>query len=172
MTDTGSQGNGFEKGSDLGLEHSNVEIVHIQSDEDFNKKFKDFETSNLGRLNERDEKYTEILNLYYKYISTILDKNISRQKWFFWLSIIILVASPIQFVVFLWLKSESMVAIVASVTEVIGALLTFPKIIAEYLFNTNESTNVNDVVTTIQNYDIEVRNGVRHTAENTLKEKQ
>lgn len=82
-----------------------------------------------------------------------------------------LIASPLQFLICLCVfgNSENLVPLLASLIEVISSLLVFPKIIAEYLFNTNETTSINDIVAAIQEYDLAIRSGIRHTVESNIE---
>ena len=144
-------------------------LVSVQSDKEFNiKDLEEFDCYSMEALRNRDNSYSKILDCYYQYTGKILKSNPKRQKWFFWVSLFILIASPIQLCVFLWIfrNSDNFIAIAASAVEAVGALMVFPKIIAEYLFNTDEITSINHVVSSIQQYDISLREGIRHTAEN------
>ncbi len=146
-----------------------VPLVPVKTESDFNGIKADlikFDRESLEILKKRDKQYSEILGCYYDYVKKILDKNPSRQEWFFKISLAILIISPIQLILLIWFgNTENLAVLLASAGEMISALIVFPKIIAEYLFNTNETTNINDVATAIQNYDVAVRKGIRHTVE-------
>lgn len=147
----------------------------LQNDEAFNlsslKALSAFDIWNLDGLKERDQLYTNLLSSYKIYTESTLLENPKRQECFFHVALSILIISPIQFLVCLWfclshLESIEIIApLMASGVEMFGALMFLPKIIAEYLFNTNETTSINNIVSAIQNYDISVRSGIRHTAE-------
>lgn len=143
-------------------------LEKIDSDDVFNhKELAQFDRFSMKTLKERDERYTDLLFCYYEYIHKMLKRNLIRQTVFLCISILILVLSPIQFGVVLYfgMNSANIVPILASAAEVIGVMIVFPKIIAEYLFNANETTSMNNIVSTIQQYDISVRSGIRHTVE-------
>lgn len=125
--------------------------------------------SNIDSLKNRDTTYTKILDNYAEYARTILAANSARQEIFFWVSFMILICSPIQFFCMLFNAKydPSLAPLIASTIEFVGAMLVFPKIVAQYLFNTNDITNVNSIVTAIQNYDLETRKEIRQTAENS-----
>lgn len=124
---------------------------------------------NIDSLKNRDTTYTEILDDYAEYARTILEANSARQEIFFWVSFMILVFSPIQFFCMLYNAKydPSLAPLIASTIEFVGAMLIFPKIVAQYLFNTNDITNVNNIVTAIQSYDLETRKEIRQTAESS-----
>lgn len=126
-----------------------------------------FDRWNLTNLKKRDDVYLDILEKYRSYIEILLSRNPRRQTVFLIISTALLIISPIQFIVCLLVfgDSQNIAALIASAAEVVSSLLVFPKIIAQYLFNTNETTNINNVVEAIQNFDIEIRSGIRHTAE-------
>lgn len=153
--------------SKLGINES--PLVPVKTESDFNEIKADlikFDRESLETLKRRDKQYSDILNCYYIYVKKVLEKNPARQTMFFWVSLAILVLSPIQFIFLLWNgNTENLAVLLASAVEMVSALIIFPKIIAEYLFNTNETTNINDVATAIQNYDVAVRKGIRHTVE-------
>lgn len=145
------------------------DITPVTSDKFFNhEELSKFDRWNIDSLKARDEIYSSILKCYQEYAKTILTENPARQVLFFNISISLLILSPLQFLLCLYFlrNSENVVPLIASSIEVLGALLVFPKIIAEYLFNTNETTSINNIVAAIQNYDISIRSGIRHTVEN------
>ena len=150
------------------------DVSPVPDDDLFNQReFARFDRQSMETLQNRDNIYTKILSCYNNYVSTVLNKNSRYQSWFFAISIAILVLTPIQFIVVLIIfgKSGDLIPILTSGLETISALLIFPKIIAEYLFNTDETTNINGIVSTIQNYDLNIRSGIRHTVENGTSEK-
>lgn len=155
---------------------STDDAFNVSSQRELNK----FDIWSMGELKERDMVYSSLLTSYKEYTEITLDKNPKRQVWFFWAALAILVASPIQFFICLWscfrylqtaeattieASAQVIAALLASGAETFGALMFLPKIIAEYLFNTNETTSINSIVSAIQNYDIAIRSGIRHTAE-------
>lgn len=147
----------------------------INSDDVFNvssqRALSEFDIWSLDELRGRDQVYSSLLTSYQSYTEETLAKNPGRQQWFFKIALSVLVISPIQFVVCLVfclfnMKNISIIApLLASSVEVFGALMFLPKIIAEYLFNTNETTSINNIISAIQNYDISIRSGIRHTVE-------
>lgn len=147
----------------------------VNSDDVFNvsgqRALNEFDIWSLDELKRRDLVYSGLLASYQKYAEETLVRNPSRQRWFFWIALGILVVSPVQFVACLivCLRNIEHISILApllaSGTEVFGALMFLPKIIAEYLFNTNETTSINNIISAIQNYDISIRSGIRHTVE-------
>lgn len=146
-----------------------TDITPVANDQVFNREeLGKFDRWNIDSLKARDEVYSMILNRYQQYADTILTKNPGRQAIFFRVSMGLLILSPLQFFACLYFlrNSENIVPLIASSVEVLGALLVFPKIIAKYLFNTNETTSINNIVAAIQNYDISIRSGIRHTVEN------
>lgn len=147
----------------------------INSDDAFNtsnqRALSKFDIWSLEELKERDQIYSSLLTSYQNYAEDALDKNPGRQKCFFRIALGILLFSPLQFAVCLIVCLSNMenIAIIApllaSSVEMFGALMFLPKIIAEYLFNTNETTSISNIVSAIQNYDISIRSGIRHTVE-------
>ena len=172
MSDMGNNtgGNGPQNpppSSDL----DSPDMVPVLSEQTFNQaELQTLDRLSMKSLEGRDDSYSKILTEYQKYATSILSTNPQRQNLFFKVSIGLLIASPIQFIICLFVfgNSENVVALLASLIEVISSLLVFPRIIAEYLFNTNETTSINDIVAAIQEYDIAIRSGIRHTVENHI----
>lgn len=131
-----------------------------------------FDQWSIEKLKERDELYSSMLSGYEAYVKTVLTSNLVRQEHFYEISMIVLLLSPIQFVVCLSYCMQhlpdvtAIVTLLTSITEVLGVLLVIPQIIAKYLFNTGETTSINSIVSAIQTYDIEIRKGIRSTANN------
>lgn len=148
------------------------DIVPVLTDQSFNQvELGNFDRLSIESLKKRDQSYSAILTNYQEYVSSILSANPKRQTVFFIVSIVFLIASPLQFLICLCVfgNSENLVPLLASLIEVISSLLVFPKIIAEYLFNTNETTSINDIVAAIQEYDLAIRSGIRHTVESNIE---
>lgn len=144
------------------------EIAQVKGDDSFNKvDLEKFDNESLEPLKTRDSIYTGILQAYSDYTCHTLTKNKIRQNIFFVVSLIIIIASIIGLGVCICISYylDKFIPLIASVIETVGALIIFPKIVAEYLFSTTETTNVNSIVEAIQNYDISVRSGIRHSAE-------
>lgn len=145
------------------------EIAQVKGDDSFNSKvdLEKFDKESLEPLKTRDSIYTGILQAYSDYTCHTLTKNKIRQSIFFVISLVIICASVIGLGACICISyySDQFVPLIASVIETVGALIIFPKIVAEYLFSTTETTNVNSIVEAIQNYDISVRSGIRHSAE-------
>ena len=148
-------------------------IIPVEDDQFFDQTaLSKFDRWSVDALKSRDEAYSSLLTCYKEYAEAVLKQNPERQETFFELSLFILIISPIQFIIclyFLW-DSPNAVPLIASAVELLGAILVFPKIIAEYLFNTNETTSINSIVEAIQKYDIEIRRGIRHTVEASHKD--
>lgn len=145
----------------------------VDSDDSFNRiDLERFDKWSVGKLMERDISYTNILSQYEMYVGGVLSNNLTRQDHFYELSMLILFFSPIQFFICVayclqhQMEVTAIAALLASAAEILGVIIIIPKIIAEYLFNTGETTSIKDIVSAIQNYDVEIRQEIRSTAEN------
>ena len=145
----------------------------VDSDDSFNRiDLERFDKWSVGKLMERDVSYTNILSKYEMYVGGVLSNNLTRQDHFYELSMLILFFSPIQFFICVayclqhQMEVTAIAALLASAAEILGVIIIIPKIIAEYLFNTGETTSIKDIVSAIQNYDVEIRQEIRRTAEN------
>ena len=145
----------------------------VDSDDSFNRiDLERFDKWSVGKLMERDVSYTNILSKYEMYVGGVLSNNLTRQDHFYELSMLILFFSPVQFFICVayclqhQMEVTAIAALLASAAEILGVIIIIPKIIAEYLFNTGETTSIKDIVSAIQNYDVEIRQEIRRTAEN------
>lgn len=144
------------------------EIDLIKEDESFNRvDLVKFDNESLEPLKIRDSVYTKILEAYNDYTCYTLRKNKRRQSVFFGVSLSIIFFSVILLGICIAVSyfSKNFIPLIASTVETVGTLIIFPRIVAEYLFSTNETTSVNSIVEAIQKYDISIRSGIRHSAE-------
>lgn len=111
---------------------------------------------------EHETAYTKILDAYAKNIEKTLEKKRCYKSLIFWLSFGLLIGVFILLVVLLvillWKKPFSGITEWCSI--VIPALVSFltvffviPKVITEYLFNSEEEKYMSEIIKNIQNYD-------------------
>lgn len=152
---------------DLG---ENVERVNDDTQFNRNEALQNYDKVILENLEKRDGEYYNILTKYRQYVEKMLDANPGRQSWFFVISIIILVLSfgVLAFVLCAAVVTgnPNIVAIITAATETLVSFLVFPRIIAEYLFNTNENANIKDIVNSLRQHDIKLSEDVRNMLRN------
>ncbi len=112
------------------------------------------------------ERYSDILSAYQEHVTRTLFWKFIFKLIFFFVSMAVLVASPIIFFkVFLACSASEAAAVKLSTLLPLGAALiqfltsylVLPRIIAEYLFNIGEETSVVSIVENMQKYDMEIR---------------
>lgn len=133
---------------------SNVidDLININSSGDLPHKEKDEK-----ELDERNKIYTDILSNYSKYLNQTLSKNTFNKKAFLIGLLIILGLIVIGFFMYLILDSDNIVAVITAFISLISAIIVIPTKIVEYLFNPQETQQINEVIKNIQDYDKAVR---------------
>ena len=133
---------------------SNVidDLININSSGDLPHKEKDEK-----ELDERNKIYTDILSSYSIYLNQTLSKNTFNKKAFLIGLLIILGLIVIGFFMYLILDGDNIVAVITSFISLISAIIVIPTKIVEYLFNPQETQQINEVIKNIQDYDKAVR---------------
>lgn len=133
---------------------SNVidDLININSSGDLPHKEKDEK-----ELDERNKIYTDILSSYSIYLNQTLSKNTFNKKAFLIGLLIILGLIVIGFFMYLILDGDNIVAVITAFISLISAIIVIPTKIVEYLFNPQETQQINEVIKNIQDYDKAVR---------------
>ncbi len=129
---------------------------------------KDYE--NLGK---HGQQYTEILDTYSKHLNKTLSLKRLMKKVFFWVAVGIMgfcILGIIAFVIVVAANAKNenfniqdyIVPLFTSITSFLTVFIVIPKIIAKYLFNSNEDDVMKNVVSSIQDYDKFVRGDLRN----------
>ena len=135
--------------------------------------------SELKKLGERDQEslklhntnYDNILDEYTTHVSKTLASKRSMKTIFFWISIITMIIVVIFVIVCTcaalidvragnFLIQDYIVPAASVLTSFLTVFIVIPKIIAEYLFNSNEDSVMRDIVSNIQNYDKYLRDAL------------
>lgn len=130
--------------------HSFNDLPHIENDN--------------AVLDGRNKEYTDILIAYSDYIKQNLNKKLKYQIpiiiCFFVLLFAIIIFSFVIIGVTIYLKLDYIRAIsyiIPAAVSLVSAIIIIPSKITEYVFNTNETSQVSEVIKNIQEYDISVR---------------
>lgn len=123
----------------------------INSDADFNAKQK------------HEEDYTNILHAYTENLKDSLNIKSRYKKKIFWFSFCTLVGSVILVpLTILFTPKDDWFTYLSVLLPILTSFLTvfivIPKIITEYLFNTDEEKYMSEIIKHIQNYDSENEN--------------
>lgn len=129
---------------------SSDELPHAKKDE--------------NQLDERNEIYTNILNLYYDYIKSTLKKNIHLRDnligsmvsililtlVFTFLSIVLVISQNLDL-------SNTIMALGTVFVSLLTSFIIIPTKISEYAFNKEETNQISSIIKNIQEYDMAVR---------------
>ncbi|MCH5158649.1 MAG: hypothetical protein J1F33_05580 [Clostridiales bacterium] len=107
----------------------------------------------ISTLDDRDKKYSDLLENYNQYYIEKSKSNIGLRKCFFWfsfglLSVMILgmIATAILLCVFVQNYIAVGVGIVSSLGASVTSILILPRIIGNYLFPSDEDKHIRDVI--------------------------
>lgn len=149
----------------------------INSDDEFLDQFKQGIHNNIdtddaltrddrSRLQERNGKYSEILDAYTKNAKRVLWIKLIFRVVFLIVSIGALVGTFGLFCTVLWWIAyekidigymQTMVSIISSMVSMITVFIVLPKIMTKYLFDIEEEKNIYNIVKQIQEYDHVIR---------------
>lgn len=145
------------------IENLPKETAFIKSDTDLDKNDSD-------SLLKHNEQYTSLLSTYVTHTKRSLDYKYLKKNVIFTISMILFVAIPvIVFVTIIYCLHITtlhpyigVINVLPEIVTAFGALIatyiTIVKLITQYLFNKNEEKAMQKIITTIQNYDMHIRN--------------
>ena len=90
-------------------------------------------------------------------IINTLNSNKSNKQIFLIGLLVILLIIVIGFFICLYFLSDNIIALITAFASVISAIIVIPTKIVEYLFNPQETQQINEVIKNIQDYDKAVR---------------
>ena len=128
------------------------DLTHINSSKDLPHKENDEK-----ELDDRNKIYSTILENYSKDLKDTLDSNKSNKKIFLIGLLVILLIIVIGFFICLYFLNNNIIALITAFASVISAIIVIPTKIVEYLFNPQETQQINEVIKNIQDYDKAVR---------------
>lgn len=151
--------------TDMGVVNSNLyELKPITTDDSLHKN----DESNLSKHNDQ---YTKLLEAYVSYFEeSSKEKNNNKKDLFnvskrllFWipLAIIFLIFISLYCLATNRLSSLELIpGMITAMTTLIGTFLVIPKMITKYLFNKNEENHLANIISKIQEYDRNIRDGL------------
>lgn len=126
-----------------------IDLTNINSSRDLPHKEKG--------LDDRNKIYSTILENYSKYLNDTLVNNKSNKKIFLISLLIILGVVIVGFFICIVLLKDNIIALITAFGTVISAIIVIPTKMVEYLFNPQETQQINEVIKNIQDYDKAVR---------------
>ena len=90
-------------------------------------------------------------------IINTLNSNKSNKQIFLIRLLVILLIIVIGFFICLYFLSDNTIALITAFASVTSAIIVIPTKIVEYLFNPQETQQINEVIKNIQDYDKAVR---------------
>ena len=129
-----------------------IDLTNVNSSRDLPHKEKDEK-----ELDDRNKIYSTILENYSKYLNDTLVNNKSNKKIFLISLLIILGVVIVDFFICIVLLKDNIIALITAFGTVISAIIVIPTKMVEYLFNPQETQQINEVIKNIQDYDKAVR---------------
>lgn len=128
------------------------DLTHINSSKDLPHKENDEK-----ELDDRNKIYSTILENYSKYLKDTLNSNKSNKQIFLIGLLVILLIIVVGFFICLYFLNDNIIALITAFASVTSAIIVIPTKIVEYLFNPQETQQINEVIKNIQDYDKAVR---------------
>lgn len=128
------------------------DLTHINSSKDLPHKKNDEK-----ELDDRNKIYSTILENYSKYLKDTLNSNKSNKQIFLIGLLVILLIIVVGFFICLYFLNDNIIALITAFASVTSAIIVIPTKIVEYLFNPQETQQINEVIKNIQDYDKAVR---------------
>ena len=153
----------------------------VSDDQELLKAQKEMQLSYFINITNHNDKFTKLLESYTDFVSTTLNKKIKMKSCFFWLSYIVLIVVVLITIASLFVViisagrdnfeiQDYILPIVTAIVTFLTSFIVIPKIIAEYLFNSNEESVMKDIVNSIQEYDKNIKNDIGNKVNNQLQE--
>lgn len=128
----------------------------------------DLTNTDRGSMTKHSGEYDKLLSAYTSHIEKTLTSKRRMKFWFYLISIIVLIVSTLTLIICVIYTidgiNNSNLGLLDYIPSCATALLSFltvyiviPKIIAKYLFNSHEEDVMKDIVTSIQEYDKQIR---------------
>lgn len=154
------QNNADDMNGTLGdFDIDNNKLLDLNSDEDLPHRKKDEK-----ELDTRNKIYTKVLKSYNEYIEASLTSNANNKKIFMiglfvvlGMICLIFAVTVISIIIFDVNKLTAITTITAAITSFIGAIIIIPTQMVKYLFNTEETKQIGEIIRNIQDYDKAVR---------------
>ena len=128
------------------------DLTHINSSKDLPHKENDEK-----ELDDRNKIYSTILENHSKYLKDTLNSNKSNKQIFLIGLLVILLTIVVGFFICLYFLNDNIIALITAFASVTSAIIVIPTKIVEYLFNPQETQQINEVIKNIQDYDKAVR---------------
>ena len=124
-------------------------IAPVKTDDTFNAQ---------ANVDEHEKLYTDILIAYTEHLRVSLANKAKYKTCLFWLSFTLLIVFPIQLITVLAQREfvdayEWWSVVSPAVLSFLTIFIVVPKIIAKYLFNSEEEKYMTDIIKHIQEYD-------------------
>ena len=156
-------------------EEYSKKVIEAYLTEDSNKKkidivHNDYDLveSDTDSMKIHNQCFSQLLKAYVKNADKNLTTKLSLKITFFYICIVILILitfSTVLISIFALFndfeKSTLFSILLTNSISFLTSFIVLPKIIAKYLFNTEEEKNMSDIIKSIQEYDKNIRNGLK-----------
>lgn len=156
-------------------EEYSKKVIEAYLTEDSNKKKIDIVHSDYDLMESdtdsmkiHNQCFNQLLKAYVKNADKNLNTKLSLKITFFYICVVILILITISMVLISMFalfnnfeKSTLFSILLTNAVSFLTSFIVLPKIIAKYLFNTEEEKNMTEIVKSIQAYDKDIRNRYR-----------
>ncbi len=161
---------------DMGSSNYNS-INNLQNDMDFLKDFRkldyNYKKSQNEQIIEREKLFNNFLKEYTEAFTEKSNQKRILKYIFFGCVMFILVGVPVTSFIFI-IKADNIIELITTVLgslgEFITAFIILPKIIAKYLFDKEEDTNLTNLIIKMQDYNLNSKNKVDKKEDNNENE--
>lgn len=164
---------GKEKTSSDSINKQDEEVIkEMLSNITLDEKIADDETLDDDRyLNKANRDFSSLLNHYVEKVKYSFNTNKSKKNEYYDLFKRVFITSYVIFVLslviclILYLICKDVVLftlLIPPIIELLSVTIIIPKIIAQYLFNTDEEKNLSEIISNLQKYYEDVRNNSRN----------
>lgn len=144
---------------------------HITTDSQILVSSELLQKSDTTNLSAHNKQYTLLLQSYINYFNVTSKDKRKNKKILFTISMILLVGIPVVTILIMLIilyclatdkidVFESLPELIATLSTLFGTFIIIPKMITKYLFNKKEDDHLANIISKIQEYDKNIRDGL------------
>lgn len=144
---------------------------HITTDSQILVSSELLQKSDTTNLSAHNKQYTLLLQSYINYFNVTSKDKRKNKKILFTISMILLVGIPVVTILIMLIilyclatdkidVFESLPELIATLLTLFGTFIIIPKMITKYLFNKKEDDHLANIISKIQEYDKNIRDGL------------
>ncbi len=154
----------------MGKKDDSSEYIRVIASNNSTRVKNDADLANIdrGSMKKHSGEYDKLLSAYTSHIEKTLNSKRNMKLWFYVISIIVMFLSTVILIICVIYTISSIhnsslgfldyiPSCVTALSSFLTVYIVIPKIIAKYLFNSHEENVMKDIVTSIQEYDKQIR---------------